>query len=172
MNELGAVLHPCANLPVAVNDLNGQLTLVATAFIPAGLPVIQITGKLTTAPSRFSVQVGLDRHVDVDDPTLVEAYPERYLWRFLNHRCTPNAFVRGQELVALKPIYAEDEISFNYNANEYQMASPFECWCDAHGGRTGFQVRGYKYLSETEQFAIRHQVSAHVLTLAKEDGPR
>ena len=167
MNELGAVIHPCVSFPVAVNDLNGQLTLLATEFIPTGSTVIQITGKLTDAPSRFSVQIASNHHVDVDDPALVEAYPERYLWRFLNHRCAPNAYVRGQELVALKPIFVGDEISFNYNANEYQMASPFECWCDAHGGRDGYQIRGYKYLSETERFAIRGQVSAHVLARAK-----
>ena len=169
MNSLGAVIHPCLKFPVAVADLNGQLTLVGTELIQAGRSVIEIAGRLTDEPSRYSVQVGIDLHVDVDVPALVEKHPERYLWRFLNHRCEPNTYIRGQELIALKPIHPGEEVSFNYNANEYQMAVPFECWCDAHRGQAGCQIRGYKYLSETERFSLKIQASAHVLTLAQEE---
>ena len=169
MGNASALVYECQNFPVAVARRTEQLTLVATDFIAPGDVVIEITGLIKDKPSRFSVQVGIDQHVDLDDPAAVEANPERYLWRFLNHRCTPNTYVKGTQLIALEPLQVGDEVVFNYNANEYEMATPFECWCDTHRGTAGVKIRGYKYLSETERFALRHVVSHHVLQLVEDD---
>jgi hypothetical protein len=169
MSQASPVVYECRDLPVAVARREDQLKVVATELIPAGAPVIEINGFMTDTPSRFSVQIGANRHIDLDDPALVDANPERYLWRFLNHRCEPNAFIRGRELIALETIAEGDEVTFNYNANEYEMATPFECWCAAHRGEAGVMIRGYKFLSETERFALRSVAAEHVVSRAQSE---
>ena len=135
-----------------------------------GQTILTVEGVETTVPSVYSVQISETSHIDLDDPSLVDQFPERYLWRFLNHHCQPNAALQGRVLVAIHHIHAGDEVTFNYNSNEYDMASPFECWCDAHGRSAAREVRGYRYLSETERSRLAPYAAAHVKVLAEREG--
>jgi len=169
MPNAHALVHACENTKVAIARRGEQLKVIASESISKGQAVLTVEGRETVTPSMYSVQISSTLHVDLDDPTLVDRYPERYLWRFLNHHCRPNATLSGRTLVAINHIKAGDEVTFNYNANEYDMACPFDCWCDAHGVEAKREVRGYKHLSETERSLISAFAAPHVKALATED---
>ena len=166
MNAETALLYPCHGSPVAIAQKALQYEVIATEPIPEGYKILDIYGRATKVPTMYSVQVGRNAHVDLHDQATLDAHPERYIWRYLNHRCEPNSVIRNRQLFALENISPGTEITFNYNANEYEMANPFECWCPAHNGASGVIIRGYKYLSQTERFALRGVVAPHVLEAA------
>lgn len=70
-------------------------------------------------PTRYSIQVGIGRHVDGPGT------------RYLNHSCEPNVFVDAQTLsvVSLAPLAANVPLQFFYPANEWLMTVPFKCGC-------------------------------------------
>jgi hypothetical protein len=132
----------------------------ALEAIAAGEVVLEISGVLVDQADRYSVQVGEQMHVrppaelgpDNDDP--------RYRWRFLNHSCRPNAAMRGTLLVAIAPIAAAAEVTFDYNTTELEIACPFECRCGHCGGE---MIRGFGHLSPVEQRRREGLVGAHLI---------
>lgn len=72
-----------------------------------------LKGEIFSSPTRESIRVGENQHI----------YDEFGI--FINHSFTPNIFIRNKELVALKDINLGEEITFNYNDNEINMAAPF-----------------------------------------------
>ena len=89
-----------------------------------------------------------------------QQYFDDYLWPFLNHGFTPNSMMVGRQLVATTDIEAGTEITFNYNANEWDMATPFRC------NQTGRMVAGHKHLSDEDRAAIADVTSEFILELA------
>ena len=53
---------------------------------------------------------------------------------FINHSFNPNTEIQGYNVVAIKDINPGDEITFDYNVSEVNMASPFKV--------NGIDVRG------------------------------
>ena len=45
---------------------------------------------------------------------------------FINHSFQPNVSIQGNLIIAIKNINIQDEITFNYNESEINMACPFE----------------------------------------------
>ncbi|MEE2757914.1 MAG: SET domain-containing protein [Myxococcota bacterium] len=166
MLNADSIVHHCKSRIVAVASDKGHYRIVATEDIAEGRNILTIEGQVTQQPTMYSVQISEHEHIDLDDPFQVEQHPERYMWRFLNHHCRPNSVLEGRELRAIKTINAGDEVTFNYNANEYEMASPFSCWCESTDKAARCTVRGYKYLSSAERRQLDGLVSPHVLTLA------
>ena len=88
---------------------------------------------------------------------------------YMNHSCNPSCwFVDGGEeytglMVAARDLLPGDEITFDYNTTEYDMAAPFPCW------ETGSMVRGYAHLSASERGPIAKFVAPHVLRLAEQE---
>ncbi len=169
MQNAQALVHECSDCRVSVARKGEQLTVIASEAIAPGQPILEVEGVETTTPSVYSVQITETTHIDLDDPSMVDSHPERYLWRFLNHHCKPNSYLRGRTLVAIKQINIGDEVTFNYNANEYDMASPFQCWCDTGGQAVNCTVRGYRYLNEIERGQLAAYAAPHVKRLAEQD---
>lgn len=44
----------------------------------------------------------------------------------MNHSFNPNTEIKGYNVVAIKDINQGDEITFDYNVTEINMASPFK----------------------------------------------
>ncbi len=61
--------------------------VVAARAIRAGETLCRIEGEVCATPSRYSLQVGVDRHI---------VAPETAAWRYTNHSCHPNAALRGE----------------------------------------------------------------------------
>ena len=127
--------------PVRVEqDENGHRRLVTTEPIASGDEIFSLDGVVRTSPTRYSIQVGPDEHLDGMGP--VDA---------TNHQCDPSAFIdfsdpRRIVLRALRSLSVGAEVSIHYCATEYDMSSPFDCYCgaDACLGR----IRGYRYVSD------------------------
>lgn len=118
---------------IAVVPIEEHHGLVATKHFAVGDLILILEGEVVDRPSRFSVQIAPDRHVEVPAEVKLARPLDRYRWRFLNHSCEPNAAFDDRRLIALRPIAAAEQITFDYNTTEYDLASPFECHCGSAG---------------------------------------
>lgn len=94
--------------------------IFVTKDIKKGDILFMLTGRVVDHPTRTSVQIGKDKHI------------ENSIAGCINHSCKPNAEVQKFEpyaFVSLREIAKGEEITFDYNANEDKMACPFICAC-------------------------------------------
>lgn len=90
------------------------------------------------------------------------------MWAFLNHSCRPNvhADLPRRVMVAARPIDAGEELTFDYNTTEWELAQPFRCRCGAthcYG-----MVQGFKHLPEPQQHVLLPHVAPHISRLYEE----
>jgi D-alanine-D-alanine ligase len=55
-----------------------------------------------------------------DDPTA---------WRPQNHSCSPNTAFRGLDVIALRDIAVDEEVTLDYSAAMNELSEPFDCRC-------------------------------------------
>jgi hypothetical protein len=152
---------------LAVIRLDEEFRLCAARPVVAGERLFTIEGDLTSVPTRYSVQVGRSTHVDLPGTVTIEEILDKYYWRFMNHGCEPNVAIRGREVHSLRALRQWDEITFDYNTTEYDIAEPFDCRCGSAGcvGR----VRGFRYLSRPERERLRPYLAAHLRSVLDGD---
>ena len=145
---------------IAVKWHAGHYRVVATRTLTAGADICPINGARTAQPTRWTLQVGARVHIEADPAATVNEQIANFPWRFLNHSCEPNTRITGLRVVLLRPVRAGDELTFNYNSTEFDMASPFACHC---GSRTCLGViRGFVHLTADERAGLRPYLSAHL----------
>lgn len=145
--------------PVHVAGKDGVHRVLATEPIDPDTKILEIRGVLVDHPSRFSLQIGEDLHLEVPSIDDLDPAPDNHPWRYLNHSCEPNAVLKGRSLVALKAIAPGEEVTFDYNTTEYEMSAPFACHC---GHCDGVIVRGFKYLSMRRRRKIQWRLADHL----------
>lgn len=76
-------------------------------------------------PSYLTVQTGNRTHIAL--------HP--YFLQYINHGCNPNCFfdTTKMQVTALRDIEAGEEFTFFYPSTEWNMASPFNCYCNQPG---------------------------------------
>ena len=148
---------------IRVVERAGQLAVVAASPMLAGTEILYFDGQVVPHASRYSVQVGIDEHIELLGESGDCDRSRRHAWRYLNHSCDPSAAPRGRVLVALRDLAPGDQITFDYEANEWQMAEPFLCGCGAAGCR-GW-IRGYGLLTREQRARLAVAVSPHLLAL-------
>ncbi len=153
---------------IGVARIGGEYRLMSGVTIKEGEFLFRINGEMKRHPSRYSVQVGHDCHIDLGQGDDLQEILDRYYWRFMNHHCDPNAIVRGQDVYAIRAISAWEQITFNYNTTEYMLAEPFACHCDSRS--CSGLIQGFKSLSDTERERMRSWLAPHLLDLL--DGRR
>ncbi len=79
-----------------------------------GDTVLTMYGNFMNTPTRKSIHIGDNMH-------LVDEFGQ-----YINHSFDPNVRIEGNKLIAIKDINMYDEITFNYNDSELEMACPFE----------------------------------------------
>jgi hypothetical protein len=138
---------------VTVVSLRGQRGVVAVENIEEGEVILAVNGRPTNVPSRYSIQIGENEHIDLPHDAETVRGPGLYPWQYLNHSCEANAMLVGRNFVALRTIRPAEEVTFNYNASEYDMAAPFECCCGmpSCGGQ---RIAGFRHLSAEQQQAL------------------
>ena len=122
--------------PVELREKGKGVGVYADAPIPEGDVLFRLTGPASPEPRRHTIQVDADVHLD--EAGFLEGY--------LNHSCSPNAFVdfsdtKGVYIRALDDIGVGDEIRINYCATEEDMAEVFHCDCgseECYGDVSGF----------------------------------
>ena len=75
--------------------------------------IFVLSGETFSSPTRETIHIGKDVHI----------YDEFGI--FINHSFTSNIYINGRNVTALRDIEIGEELAFNYNDNEINMASPF-----------------------------------------------
>lgn len=73
-----------------------------------------MSGKMSNIPTQISIHIGDNMHLEDE------------IGQYINHSFDPNIRVESNKLIAIKDINIYDEITFNYNDTEVEMACPFE----------------------------------------------
>jgi hypothetical protein len=134
---------------ILVKKIDSFFAVYANKPFEKGEAILLLKGILSKTPSKYSIQISPTDHLE---PLTDSPNDEFSSWRFLNHSCEPNSYVdvKQMALVAGRNIRAGEEICFNYNTTEYDMAAPFLCNC---GSKECFgEIKGFKHLSEKKSF--------------------
>jgi hypothetical protein len=156
------------SFPCTVRETATGVGVFSTRDIPEGAPILEILGSLQSHPTRYSIQIGLDEHVECHESLGTDEMRARYPWRFLNHCCEPNASIVGRTLVARRAISAGEQVTFDYTTTEASMAEPFACRCGAK--RCLGEVRGFLALSAADQRARAAFVAPHIKSFLPKSG--
>ena len=100
-------------MEIKKSKINGENGLFATKNYKKNDIIYILSGEIYDEPKRETIHIGNNKHI----------YDNYGI--FINHSFCPNIFVNGYELVALCDILINDEIVFNYNDTEINMASQF-----------------------------------------------
>jgi desulfoferrodoxin (superoxide reductase-like protein) len=137
-------------------------------FVPAGELVLRFdldseehAPHIHRIPTRYSVQVGVDIHLDT---------PKAH-FQWLQHQKDAALRVDTSEnslrFYALRDLEAGTMLSFDYNTNEWDMATPFVC------GFTAASICGFRGLAPEEQRRLAEMqpcvLAPHIVELYKED---
>ncbi len=109
----------------ALNTPGHSGVFASTPFVE-GEVVLCLTGTIIDSPSRTSVQIAEGLHI------------EDKIGAFINHSSSPSCAIRGADIVAIKDIEVDGEITFDYSENEDILACPFVC------SDTGSYISGKK----------------------------
>lgn len=144
----------------------GYFQLRAACFIPQGESILQIQGIISPVRTRHSIQVSDDSHISAD---LLSANGENSQthWRYLNHSCEPNTWLRfpDLQLIALRDIQEGEELAYNYLTTEWELTCPFDCICnsaDCFG-----TISGYRFLGAADRRSLRPIVAPHLMAREK-----
>jgi hypothetical protein len=75
--------------------------------------VFTLSGEIFDKPTRETIYIGGNKHI----------YDNYGM--FINHSFAPTVRIEGVNVVAIRDIDADEELAFNYNDNEINMAAPF-----------------------------------------------
>lgn len=148
---------------ISVRCVDDSYGVYAEVPINADEVVFIMEGETTATPSRISVQIGMDTHIDIDSEALQDpaGVPEGFFWQYLNHSCEPSVYIKGRSIYAMRPLQPGDHITFDYNTTELHMASPFACECGSvHCLET---IRGFAHLSPAQRQRIEPYVASYLL---------
>ena len=86
-------------------------------------------------------------------------------WCFMNHSCEPNTYDQWDaenpaEFRSIKNIIVGEELTYDYNKEQYDYRSPFECLCGNELCRG--MICGFKGLCSEEQKLLLSQASPFV----------
>lgn len=125
------------------NEQNALFAL--RAYQPGEVVADFSAGTISAEPTYLTVQVGVKKHI-----TLQPAFLQ-----YINHSCNPNVFfdTSAMQLVALKDLQVEDELTFFYPSTEWQMTQSFNCYCGSHACIG--DIQGAAYLSKEIQERYR-----------------
>jgi hypothetical protein len=100
-------------MEIGTSKINNEKGLFATQKYFKGQIVHILSGEISNEPTRETIHIGNNVHI----------YDKYGI--YINHSFTPNIYVNGRILTALCEIMPGEEIVFNYNDSEINMASPF-----------------------------------------------
>jgi hypothetical protein len=86
--------------------------------------------------------------------------------QYINHSCDPNVYfdLDKNELIALKHIEVNEELSFFYPSTEWEMTQPFDCHCGTSVCLKS--IKGAKYIDQA--ILKKYKLSIFIENKAKE----
>ncbi len=139
---------------VEVRDNDSYKGVFATEDIERGSVIFQLQGTISTRPSKYTIELGEERHLGSPNITKPKDKLE-YGWKYLNHSCEPNGYIdaEGLTFVALRDIARGEEITFNYLTTESAMDDPFTCECGAPNCFGLIRGRNFLTLEQIDKLA-------------------
>jgi len=136
----------------------GTASLHAMRSFAPGEIVSPLEGHSVAQPTRFTIQVGTDAHLD---PISERTSP----WGYTNHSCDANLAidVPRRVIVARRLIAAGEELCFDYHTTEWDMNEPFVCRCG--GPNCVGLVRGFAHLPPARQQDLLGYAAPHIQAL-------
>ena len=116
---------------------NKQNALFAKRSFQPGEMIAEFSaGSIASEPTYLTVQVDEGKHITLQPEFL----------QYINHSCDPNVFFNTttMQLMALKEIRSEEEMTFFYPSTEWEMIQPFSCYCGSQNCLR--QIRGAAFL--------------------------
>ena len=143
---------------IEITREGSSTTLRAVRSFAPGEIVFPLEGHPVTQSTRFTIQVAADSHLD---PVCEGTSP----WRYLNHGCNPNVAVDvpRRAVVARRQIGLGDELRFDYNTTEWELAESFVCNCGAP--ECVGVAMGFAHLSPTRQLIMLGDAAPHIRAL-------
>lgn len=125
---------------------NEQNALFSLRSYQAGEVIADFSaGTISAEPTYLTVQVGVGKHITLQPEFL----------QYINHSCDPNVFfdTTSMQLVALRELSKEEEMTFFYPSTEWEMTQSFNCYC---GSPVCIgEIRGAAFLSKEAQEKYR-----------------
>lgn len=102
-------------------------------------------GTISAEPTYLTVQVGVRKHITLQPEFL----------QYINHSCEPNVFfdTTRMQLIALKEMREQEEMTFFYPSTEWKMTQSFNCYCQSTGCIG--EIKGAAFLSREAQEKYR-----------------
>jgi hypothetical protein len=100
-------------MEIANSTKNEGKGLILRKSIKKGEIVFILSGKIFDNPTRETIHIGNNKHI----------YDEHGI--FINHSFEPTVYIDCCNVVALMDLNDGDEITFNYNDSEINMANTF-----------------------------------------------
>ena len=95
----------------------------------------------TTTRGSHTIQIDWDRHIFMELPAVL-----------INHSCDANVGIKNNsandayDFWAIRPIPEGEELTWDYEASEWELSTPFDCGCGSANCRKilkGFKENGY-----------------------------
>ena len=109
--------------------------------------IIDAEADIITKPNPYTLQIGKSKYLFA-----------KYVDNIINHSCSPNVFLRlyknnvkRYSYVALKNIKKGQELFWNYNTNDWDVARSFAFPCNCGSKNCVKVARGMKYLTKLQQ---------------------
>jgi len=118
---------------------NKQNALFALqSFQPGEVIAEFFAGTIAAEPTYLTVQVDMGKHITLQPEFL----------QYINHSCAPNVFfdTTTMQLLALKEIQQEEEMTFFYPSTEWEMTQTFRCYCGSPACLG--EIKGAAFLSK------------------------
>jgi SET domain-containing protein len=111
---------------IEIKNIRGFKGVFAKEEVAANSILIKLKGVLSSNPTKYSIQLGKDTHLNLPGDKKNIQDPDLY-WIYLNHGCEPNGYINTEDNTfrALRDIQKGEELRFNYFTTEYEFASPF-----------------------------------------------
>jgi hypothetical protein len=127
------------------------LGLLANKNFKKGDTVLPLRGKLV------DVSIATPEAIQVSENKFIDT---KYLVAedFVNHSCSPNttADTTKRKFTAIKDIYKNQEITFNYNTTEFDIkrfGGEFDCLCESKNCLKS--IKGFKYLTVAQKKKLK-----------------
>lgn len=131
---------------VRVESTTTGYRLVATSAFRRGDVVLVMEGIELDIPDRYTVQIGPELHLSPSRIPEGAHDAGGCEFMFTNHSCSPNIYIQNLSFIARMDIDPGDEITFDYETTEYEMAEPFQCHCGSVVCRG--TIRGNRFLGK------------------------
>ncbi|OJJ20478.1 hypothetical protein BKI52_18650 [marine bacterium AO1-C] len=111
-----------------VSQNNKDAGLYTERFYKKGELLFELRGPIKAHATPTSVQISQFKHIE-------DAYAQ-----FINHNCSPSAYVVGRKVFAKHDLKSSEEVTFDKNEMADELQNPFVCNC------CGKLIQGKKHL--------------------------